>query len=127
MLRWRKKLIRTKDVQREADEPVMSRERQQYAVDQDDVLEVVENTLAVEKVHGNAQEIPVESFRKAQTSCFARHVYDADDLLKGHYLDGCDDHDDVDMTSEQGSQEHSNHDKGPYCPSDEGLFLLFEF
>lgn len=55
----------THDIEHEGDEAVVGSEGQQDAIDQDDVLEVVDDTLAVEEVHGAAEEIPVERLCKA--------------------------------------------------------------
>lgn len=49
------------DVEDEADEAVVGGERQEDAVDEDDVLEVVDDGLAVEEVHGSDEPVPVEA------------------------------------------------------------------
>lgn len=91
------------------------------------MLEVVNDALAVEEVHGHPEEVPVQGLCESQTSRPARHVYDADNLFEGHDLDGGYDDDDVDVPGEQGAQKHADHDKGPYCAGDECLLLLLEF
>lgn len=57
-------------------------EREQDAVDEQNVLEVVDDTLAVEKVHGRAQEVPVQRLGEAQAAGFAGHVCNGNDLLE---------------------------------------------
>ena len=54
------------NVEHEADETVVGSKRQQDLVDQNDVLEVVNDTLAVQEVHGGSKEVPVESLCKAE-------------------------------------------------------------
>ena len=49
----------THDVEHEADEAVVSGEREEDFVDQDDALEVVDDAFAVEEVHGGCEEVPV--------------------------------------------------------------------
>ena len=53
------------DIEHETDEAVVGSKGQENLVDQDDVLEVVDYTLAVEEVHCGTEEIPVESLCKA--------------------------------------------------------------
>jgi hypothetical protein len=53
------------DVEHETDEAVVGSKGQENLVDQDNVLEVVDDTLAVEEVHGGAKEIPVERLGEA--------------------------------------------------------------
>ena len=52
----------TKYVQDEADEAVVGGERKQDSVDEDNVFEVVEDAFAVQEVHGDSQEVPVQGF-----------------------------------------------------------------
>jgi len=117
-------VVLTKDVQHEGDEPVVGRKGQQDAVDEEDVLEVVDDALAVEKVHGGPQEIPVERLGEAQTPRLAGHSMYGNDLLEGDDLDGGDYDYDVDVAGEQGPEEAAQHDKGPYGPGVEVLELL---
>lgn len=51
----------TKDVEQEADEAVVRCQRQQDLVNQNNVLEVVDDRLAVEEVHGGREPIPVQT------------------------------------------------------------------
>lgn len=116
---------RTKDVQNEADEAVMGGQGQQDLVDQDDVLEIVDDGLAVQEVHGCGQPVPVEALGRAQLASAAGDAGDGDDLFEGDDLDGSDDADDVDVAHEEGGEEAGEHDKGPESTGQEvGLLLL---
>ena len=53
------------DIEHETDEAMVGSKWQEDLIDQDDVLEVVDDALAVEKVHGGTEEIPVESLGEA--------------------------------------------------------------
>lgn len=98
---------------------------QQNLVDQDNVLEVVDDGLAVEEVHGAGEPVPVEALSGAQGAGATGHVCDGDDLLEGDDLDDGDDEDDVDVAHEEGREEEGEHDKGPEGPGHEVcLFLL---
>lgn len=115
----------TEDVEQEADEAVVRRQRQQDLVDQDDVLEVVDDGLAVEEVHGRRKPVPVKALGRAKRASAARNVCDGDDLLEGHDLNSGDDDDDVNMPHEQGGKEAREHDESPERALDEvGLLLL---
>ena len=115
----------TKDVEDEADEAVVGCQRQQHLVDQDDVLEVVDDALAVEEVHGGGQPVPVEALGGAQISRPAGDAGDGDDFLERDDLDGRDDQDDVDVAHEESREEAADHDKGPEGARHEvGLLLL---
>lgn len=97
----------------------------QQTVDHQDVLEVVYDTLAVEEVHGGAEEVPIQRLGEAQAAGLAGHVCDCDDLLKGYDLDRRDDDDYEEMAGAEGPEEASNHDEGPCCARYEvGLLLL---
>lgn len=50
----------TQNIQHEADEPVVLGERNKVRVDKHNVLEVVDDRLAVEEVVGDDEEVPVE-------------------------------------------------------------------
>lgn len=104
---------------------MVSRKWQQHTIDQHDMLEVVNDAFSVEKVHGGAQEIPVQSLGKAQGAGSAGNVGNGDDFLERDDLDRRDNEDDVDVASEHGSKEDANHGKCPDGARDEGLFLLF--
>lgn len=115
----------TEYVQHEADEAVVRRKRQENAVNQQDVLEVVYHALAVQIVHGCAEEVPVERFCEAQTPRPAWHVDDGDNFLERHHLQRRDHHYDVDVAGQEGEEKAADHDEGPYRPGDERLLLLF--
>ena len=98
---------------------------QQQTVHHQDVLEVVDDTLAVEEVHGGAEEVPIQRLGEAQAAGLAGHICDCDDLLKGYDLDCRDDNDDEEMAGAEGPEEAGNHDEGPCCARYEvGLLLL---
>lgn len=115
----------TKDVNAKTDEAVVGRQRLQDLVDKNDVSEVVDNTLAIQEVHGGREPVPVQRLCEAQVAGPRAYIGDGDDLLEGDDLDSGDDQDDVDVTGEQSSKETGNHHQGPKCPDHEvGLFLL---
>jgi hypothetical protein len=104
---------------------VVGSQGKQQTVHHQNVLEVVYDTFAVQKVHGSAEEIPVERLGKAQTPGFAGDVCDGNDLLEGYDLDGGDDDDNVEVAGSEGQEEEGNHNEGPYCARYEVcLFLL---
>jgi hypothetical protein len=115
----------TKDVEDKADEAVVSRQWQQNLVNEDNVLEVVDDALAVEKIHGGAEPVPVKALGGAQVSGAAGDVGNSNDLLEGDDLNGGDNEDDVDVTHEKSGEEQGDHDEGPEGTRVEvGLFLL---
>lgn len=65
---------------------MVGREGQQNAVHEQDVLEVVDDALAVEEVHGRSEKVPVQRLGKAQATVLAGHIGYGDDLLEGHDL-----------------------------------------
>lgn len=103
----------------------MSRKRQKDLVHEHNVLEIVNHSLSVEKVHGGRQPVPVETLGRSQGAGTAGHVRNGDDFLEGDDLDGGDDADDVDVAHEESREEQGEHDK---CPEGAGdkvcLFLL---
>ncbi|KAJ8104906.1 hypothetical protein OPT61_g10502 [Boeremia exigua] len=70
------------------DEAVVGGQGQQDAVDQQDVLEVVDDALAVQEVHGGAEEVPVQRLGEAQAAGLAGDVGDRNDLLEADDLHG---------------------------------------
>ena len=104
----------------------MCRERQQHSINQHYVLEVVDHTLPIQKVHRCPQEIPVERLGKAKTPRARGHVRDSNDLLETDDLDCCHGHENVYVAREHGAEEDGNHDEGPDGAGDKGLLLLFE-
>lgn len=110
--RHRYELI-TKDIEDKANEAVVGCERQQNLINKYNMLEVVDDALAVEEVHGRAEPVPVETLGGAQIAGAARDVGNGDDFLEGDDLDGGDNEDDVDVAHEEGEEEAGNHDEGP--------------
>lgn len=104
---------RTKDVQGEADEAVVRGQRGQDAADEDNVLKVKEHALAVEKVHGRRQPVPVEGLDVLDAAGATGHARNVDDLLERHHLDHGYYEDDVDVAQEQRREEAPNHDERP--------------
>jgi len=89
------------------------------------VLEVVDDALAVEKVHCGAEKVPVKRFCEAQAACFAGHIGNGNDLFEGDDLDGGDDDDDEEVAGAESPEEARDHDQRPYGARDEVcLFLL---
>jgi hypothetical protein len=88
------------------------------------VLEVVDDALAVEKVHGGTEEVPVQRLGEAQAARLAGHIGDCDDLLERYDLDSGDDDDDVDVAGAQDPEEAKNHHEGPYGACYEVCLLL---
>lgn len=117
----------THHVQHEADESMVGCERQKHLVHQQDMLEVVNDTLSVEEVHGRRQEIPIERFCKAQVLLSARNIRNCDDFLKGDDLNRRHNRYQIYMTGEHGTKEASNHDERPDRTSNKCLSLLFIF
>lgn len=89
------------------------------------MLEIVNDALSVEKVHGGAEEIPVQGSGEGQILRSAGDVGDGYDFLEGDDLDSGNYADDVNVAGEHGCKETSYHDERPYCSSDEGLLLFF--
>ena len=116
---------RTKDVQSEADEAVVRSQRCQHAADEDDVLEVEEHALAVEKVHGGCEPVPVERLDVSNTAGATGHARQVDNLLERHHLDSRYYENDIDVAQEKRREEAPNHDERPKSAGYEvGLFLL---
>lgn len=113
------------DIENEADEAVVVGKRQQDLVDEHNVLEVVDDALAVEEVHCRGQPVPVEALGGLEGTGAAGDVGNGNDLFEGDDLDGGDNGDDVDVAHEEGNEEAGNHDQGPNgaCPK-VGLFLF---
>lgn len=115
------------DVEHEADEAVVGGEGQQHAVDEHDMLEVVDDGLAVEEVHGGDEPVPVEALGGPQLARAAGHAGDGDDLLERHDLDDGDAGDDVDVAREERREEEADHDERPERADEEVGLLLFIF
>ena len=115
----------TDNVEHKGDEAVMSSQRKQQPVNHQNMLEVVDDALAVQKVHCGAEKVPVERLCEAQAAGLAGHVCDCNNLLEGYALDGGDHDDYEEVASAESPEEGGNHDEGPYCAGDEVcLFLL---
>lgn len=104
---------------------MVGRQGQQQPVHHENVLEVIDDALAVQKVHGGAEKVPVERLCEAQAAGLAGHVCDCNDLLEAYDLDCRDDDDDEQVAGAEGPEEDANHDESPCCARDEVcLFLL---
>lgn len=91
------------------------------------MLKVVDDRLAVQKVHCGCEPVPVEGLCRAEGAGPGGYVCDGDDLLEGDDLDDGDDEDDVDVAHEEGGEENGDHDEGPECAGDEVCLFLFVF
>lgn len=116
---------RTEDVEKKTDEAMVGCEGKQNPIHQNNMLEVVNDRLAVEKVHGSRKPVPVQALGGPQGSLTAGNVGDSNDFLERNDLDGRDDTKNVDMAHKEGQEETGKHDKGPEGACHEvGLFLL---
>lgn len=100
-------------------------EGQQDAIDKQYVLEVVDNALAIQKVHCCPQEIPVQRLGEAEAAGAAGHIGYGNDLLERYDLYRGDDDNDVDMAGGHGAEEESNHNQGPHGTLHEVCLFLF--
>lgn len=89
------------------------------------MLEIVDHAFSVQVVHCRPKEIPVQTPCEGKIFGSAWHIRYGNNLLEGDDLDKRNDPDQIYMTREKGKEEGSDHDKGPYRASNEGLFLLF--
>jgi hypothetical protein len=55
----------TKDVQHEADEPMVCCKWQEQLVHKNHMLEVVYDTFSIEEIHGSSQEVPIQGLGEA--------------------------------------------------------------
>lgn len=104
---------------------MVSGEREQKRIDQDNMLEVIDHTFAVQEIHGGSKKIPIQTLCELQLLLARRHICDSDDLFEGYDLHGANQRHDVDMAGRHSPEEGSYHHQCPYCPSYECLFLLF--
>jgi hypothetical protein len=89
------------------------------------MLEVVYDTLAIEEVHGDSQEVPIERLCEAKAARLTRNVGDSDDLFERDDLNRGDNDDDVQMARAESTEEEAYHHECPYCAHYEiGLLLL---
>jgi hypothetical protein len=115
----------TKDIEKKADETMMGGQRQQHLVHQDDMLEVVNDTFTVQKVHGSRQPVPIQALCRLKVPSSTGNVGDSDHFFEGNDLNGSDDKNDVDVTHEERYEESTDHDQCPECPCHKvGLFLF---
>ena len=88
---------------------MMRRERQKDLVYQHNVLEIIDDTLPIQKVHRGPQEVPVQRPRKAQTPVSARDICNGDNFFEGYNLQCGDDSYHIDMSCEHGYEKARNH------------------
>lgn len=100
-------------------------QREQHFVDQNDVLEVIDDGLAVEKVHGASEPVPVEALGRPQRPRTAGDVGNGNNLLEGDDLYSGNNDDHVNVAHEQGTEEDTNHDERPKRPRPEVCLFLF--
>ena len=84
---------------------MVCRQGQQQTVDHEDVLEVVDDALAVQEVHGGAEKVPVERLCEAQAAGLAGDICNCNDLLEGYDLDRRDDDDYEEVAGTEGPEE----------------------
>lgn len=101
------------DVENEADEPVMRRERQKKGIHEYDVLEIVHHSFSISKVERRRQKVPVDGLEPGNLVLFGRDRSNSEYLVENHYLHNREEEDDPQMTSSQQSQKPSDHDQGP--------------
>lgn len=117
----------TEDVQDEADEAVVSSQREEDLVEKHNVLEVIDNTFAVEKVHCRRQPVPVQALGTLEVPSSTRYARNRNYLLERYYLDRGYYCEDVDVPHKEGEKEAANHNECPESSSDEVGLLLFIF
>lgn len=105
----------------------MGSKGQQNLVNQQNVLEVIDDTFTIQKVHRDSQEIPVQGSGERKVLLLGGDLSNVDDLLERDHLDGRNKEKNVDMATEHGEEEPPDHGKRPDCTRDEGLFFLFIF
>jgi hypothetical protein len=105
---------------------MMGRKGKEDFVDKHNMLEIVDQALAVQEIHGDTEEIPVQRLCEAQAPGLAGDVDDANHLLEGHDLYGGYDHYHVDVALEKRGNEGTDHDHAPNGSSDEGLLFLLK-
>lgn len=103
---------------------MMRRKRQQHPINQHNMLEIVNNTLAVQEVHCRAQKVPIQRLGEAQPTRTTPDIGNGNDLLEGNNLHRRDDDDHVNVAREHAAEEDTNHDECPYRAGYKGLLLL---
>lgn len=121
-MKW---IINTYHIEHKADKPMVSCKRKKHFVHQHNMLEIIDDTLAIEEVHCRSQPIPVQCLGELQSTRATRHIGNGNDFLEGYYLDCSHNRYDVDVAHEHGPEEYANHEECPYRSSDESLLLLF--
>lgn len=96
----------------------------QQTINHQDVLEVVDDALAVQEVHGGSEKVPVERLCETQATGLAGHVCNCNDLLERYALYGGDHDDYEEMACAESPEEGRNHDEGPYGAGNEVCLLL---
>jgi hypothetical protein len=100
-------------------------EWEQDAVNKQNVLEIVDDALAIQEVHGSAEKVPVKRLGEAQTASLAGHIGDCNDLFERDDLHGRDNDDEVEMAGAEDPKEDGDHHESPYRAGYEvGLLLL---
>lgn len=117
----------THDVESKANESVVRGQREQHLVDEEDVLEVVDDTLSVQEIHCCREEIPIQGLGEAEVLLLAGDVGDGNDFLEGDNLDRGDQTNDIDVTGEHGDEKAGDHHESPYRAGNEGLLLFLVF
>lgn len=117
----------THDVERKANEPVVCRQRQKHLVDQQNMLEIVDDAFSVEKIHGRREKVPVQRLGEAEILLLTGNIGDGNDFLERDDLNRSHNDNNVDVSGEHGDEKERDHDESPYCPRNEGLFLLLVF
>lgn len=114
----------THDVESETDKSVVGRERQQNFIHEQNVLEIIDDALSVQEIHGRCEEVPVQGLGEAQVLLLTRHIGDSNDFLEREDLNCSHNANDVNVSGEHSDEKASNHYEGPYRSGNEGLFLL---
>lgn len=112
-------------IKHKADKSMVSCEWQKYPINKNNVLKIIDDTLAVKEVHCCSQPVPVQTLCETQPTRTTGDIGDCNDLLEGDDLYSSHNGDNVEMSHEHGPKESSYHDKRPYRSRDEGLLLLF--
>lgn len=89
------------------------------------MLEIVDHTFSIEKVHGRPEKVPIQRPREPEALSLTWNVRDSDDLLERDNLEPGNDRYDIKVAGQQGYEETANHNQSPDGSCDEvGLFLL---
>jgi hypothetical protein len=88
------------------------------------MLEVVNNALSVQKVHGNCEKVPIQRFGQWKVLLLSRHLRNGDDFFEGNDLNSGDHYQHVDVSCKHATKKPSNHSQCPYRARDEGRLLF---